>query len=135
MLVIYLKSKIVRNILHHKIFAFAALIFWLIASWSGVHGHFCFDGQEPPVTVHMHMLGDHPEHDTDEQHVDADVEVSQVTLAKLTKIDLPLLIAAALLLAVLFEKLLIVVSYYSHAYSSRRAGLRPPSHAPPALPA
>jgi len=125
----------VRSILRHKTFAFAALIIWLIASWSGAHGHLCFDGQEPPVTVHMHALGDHPEHDSNEKHVDADVELGQLMLAKLSKIDLPLLIAAALLLAVLFEKITIVTPRYSHAHSARRAGLRPPLRAPPALPA
>ncbi len=124
-----------QNILHHKTLAFVALIIWLIASWSGAHGHLCFDGQEPPVSVHMHALGEHPDHTTDEQHVDADVDLSQPFLAKLTKIDLPLLIAAALLLAVLFEKISLVVSRYSRIYSSRLAGLRPPLRAPPIFPA
>lgn len=112
-----------------------ALIIWLIAGWSGAHGHLCFDGQEPPVTVHMDMLGNHPEHSSDEKHFDADVDVGQLTLAKLSKIDLPLLIAAALLLAVLFEKVSLVVSLYSHTYSSRLSGLRPPLRAPPVFPA
>ena len=124
-----------QNFLHHKTLAFVALIVWLIASWSGAHGHLCFDGQEPPVTVHMEMLGDHPEHGSDEQHVDADVELGQFILAKLSKIDLPLLLAAALLLAVLFEKVSLVVSHSSHTYSSRRTGLRPPLRAPPVFPA
>jgi hypothetical protein len=124
-----------QNFLHHKTLAFVALIVWLIASWSGAHGHLCFDGQEPPVTVHMEMLGDHPEHGSDEQHVDADVELSQPLLAKLTKIDLPLLIAAALLLAMWFEKIPLVTSRYSPSYSSRRTGLRPPLRAPPVFPA
>jgi hypothetical protein len=131
----YLKSGIVQNILHHKTLAFVALIIWLIASWSGAHGHLCFDGQEPPISVHIHALGEHPDHTTDEQHVDADVDLNQPLLAKLTKIDLPLLITAALLLAVLFEKASVVVTNYSPAYSSRRAGLRPPLRAPPVFPA
>lgn len=113
-----------------------ALIIWLTASWSGAHGHLCFDGQEPPVSVHMEMMAEHTDHHAaDEQHVDADVELSQPLLAKLTKIDLPLLIAAALLLAMLFEKISLVTSRSSPSYSSRRAGLRPPLRAPPAFPA
>lgn len=125
-----------KNLLHYKTFAFVALTVWLLVSFSGAHGHLCFDGQEPPVSVHMDMLGEHTEHAADEQHVDADVDLlSQPLLAKLTKIDLPLLLAAALLLAVLFEKTFFAVSNYSHTYSSRRAGLRPPLRAPPFFPA
>jgi hypothetical protein len=124
-----------QNILRHKAFAFAALIIWLVAGWSGAHGHLCFDGQEPPVSIHMDALGEHPDHAANEQHVDADVDLSQPLLAKLTKIDLPLLLVAALLLAVLLEKTSFVVSNYSHTYSSRLAGLRPPLRAPPVFPA
>lgn len=126
---------LLQHILRHKTFAFAALIIWLIASWSGAHGHLCFDGLKPPVSIHMHGLGEHLEHDANEQHVDADIDLSQPLLAKLLKIDLPLLIATALLLTVLFEKTLVVRSCYLHTCVSRRAGLRPPLRAPPALPA
>jgi len=126
----------VQNILHHKTWAFVALIIWLIASWSGAHGHLCFDGQEPPVSVHMEMTDEHADHhEADEQHVDADVDLSQPLLAKLTKIDLPLLIAAAILLAMLFEIISIIFSRYSQHYSPRHAGLPPPLRAPPVLPA
>jgi hypothetical protein len=65
--------------------------------------------------------------------VDANVDLSQPLLVKLTKIDLPLLIAAALLLAVLFEKIPVTVARYSPAYSTSRTGLRPPLRAPPAF--
>lgn len=134
--VIFYWALPLQNILRHKTFAFTALIIWLIAGWSGAHGHLCFDGQEPPVSVHMEMMEEHASHHaTDEQHVDADVDLSQPFLAKLTKIDLPLLIAAALLLAVLFQKISILVSCYSPNYASCRKGLRPPLRAPPATPA
>ena len=123
-----------QNLLRHKTIAFVALIIWLIAGWSGAHGHLCFDGQEPPISIHMDTLGEHPDHAADEQHVDANVDLSQPLLAKLTKIDLPHLLAAALLFAVLFEKTSFVVSNYSPTYSSRRIGLRPPLRAPPVLP-
>lgn len=132
---IYLKSKIVRRHFPHKTFAFVALIIWLLTSWSGAHGHLCFDGQEPPMTVHMDMLGDHPEHGSQEKHIDADVDLSQLMLAKLIKIDLPFLIAAALLFVALFEKPIISVVVYSLIFSSYSIGLRPPLRAPPALPA
>ncbi len=124
-----------QPLLRHKTFAFVALIIWLIAGWSGAHGHLCFDGQEPPMSIHMDTLGEHPDHASDEQHVDANIDLSQPLLAKLTKIDLPLLIAAALLLAMLFEKITLVTSRYSPSYFSRSASLRPPLRAPPVLPA
>jgi hypothetical protein len=125
----------VRRILHHKALVFLALVIWLIASWSGAHGHLCFDGQEPPMTVHMDMLGDHPEHNIDEKHFDADLDVGQFVLAKLVKIDLPLLIATALLLVLLFKQPTIFVAFYSRLFISRIIGLRPPLRAPPAIPA
>lgn len=125
-----------QNILQHKTLAFVALIIWLVASWSGAHGHLCFDGQEPPVSVHMEMMSEHADHHAiDEQHVDADVDLSQPFLAKLTKIDLPLLIVAAILLAVLLGKTSVAISRYSPTYSSRRTGLHPPLRAPPVIPA
>jgi hypothetical protein len=125
----------VRRILNYNTFAFVALLIWLLASWSGAHGHLCFDGQEPPVSIHMDMMGDHPEHDSAEKHVDADVELGQFALAKLIKIDLPLLIAIAFLVAVLFEQLAVFVSRQGQIFSSRLVGLRPPLRAPPTLPA
>jgi hypothetical protein len=128
-------SNSVQNILNHKIFVFVALSIWLFTSWSGAHGHMCFDGQEPPVTVHLHAVGDHADHDNSEQHVDADLDLSQPLLIKLSQIDTPLLIAAALLLAILFERIPLVIFYTSHIYSSLRSRLRPPLRAPPAFPA
>lgn len=124
-----------QHILLHKTLAFAALIIWLIAGWSGAHGHLCFDGQEPPLSIHMDTFGEHTEHAADEQHVDANVDLSQPLLAKLTKIDLPLLLVAALLFTLLLEKIAFIVSRYSPSHSSCRVGLRPPLRAPPELPA
>jgi len=125
----------VQNILRHKTFAFSVLIIWLLASWSGAHGHLCFDGQEPPISIHMDTLGNHPEHHQDEAHTDKDINLDQAAPTKLPKIDLPLLIAATLLLAMLFQNLRVFTSYYSCNYVRRRIGLRPPLRAPPVLPA
>jgi len=87
------------------------------------------------MTVHMDMLGDHPEHGSEELHIDADVDLSQLALAKLVKIDLPFLLAATLLFATLFEKPVISVVVYSRIFSSYHIGLRPPLRAPPVHPA
>jgi hypothetical protein len=125
----------VRNILKYKTFAFATLILWLLVSWSGAHGHMCFDGQEPPVTVHMEILTDHPEHDSSENHVDANVELSQLLIVKLHKIDLPLLTTALLLLNLFFKTSATPVSFFPRAFISSIVGLRPPLRAPPVFPA
>lgn len=107
--------------------AFLALSLWLLTSFSGAHGHLCFDGQEPPISVHMDVLDDHTK-----QHFDAHVDLSQQALAKGVKIYLPLLIAAALLLPLLLETRAVFITYYHHLlYSRCLAGLRPPLRAPP----
>lgn len=124
-----------RRILHHKALVFLALVIWLIASWSGAHGHLCFDGQEPPMTVHMDALSEHLQHDSSEQHVDADVDLSQFLIVKLVKVDLPWLIAAALLLVLFFKQPANFVTFYVRVFSSRLIGLLPPLRAPPAIPA
>ena len=98
---------------HQFQFAFVALVCWLLGSWLGAHGHFCFDGQEPPVSVHMHMLGDHPEHHDDEAHQDADVDLLQSAIAKLTKLDQSLLLLAVVALLLVFQRTPILVSHYS----------------------
>ncbi len=124
----------VQNILNHKTIVFMALAIWLITSWSGAHRHICFDGQEPPVTVHMELIGDHPEHDANEKHVDANFDLNQLLIIKLVKIDLPFLIATVLLLIVLLKECVTFTSFYSRVFSSHLIGLRPPLRAPPAVP-
>ncbi len=70
------------------------------------HVHYCFDGQEPPASVH---LVDGPEHDHElpghhdgaEEHDDLDVDVPNQALAKAVKYDLPAI--ALHVLAIAFE--------------------------------
>jgi hypothetical protein len=125
----------VQNILNHNILVFMALAVWLITNWSGAHGHMCFDGQEPSLTVHMELMSDHPEHDASEKHVDANVDLSQLLIIKFIKIDLPFLITTLLLFLVLLENSSVLIAFYSRVFSSHVTGLRPPLRAPPALPA
>ncbi|GGY63740.1 hypothetical protein GCM10011613_04310 [Cellvibrio zantedeschiae] len=124
-----------RSILNHKALAFATLIIWLLASWSGAHGHMCFDGQEPPMTVHIHTLGEHADHDSSQNHLDADVDIGQLAPAKPIKIDLPILLLAAFLLAAFFTAPAKFVVSYFRTIPHRLNGLRPPLRAPPVLPA
>jgi len=80
-------------------YAFIALAFWLLANWGGAYAHLCFDGKEPPVSVHMEMMGGHLDHHDGEPHQDADVNLLQSVVAKLSKIDLGLVLVALVVLA------------------------------------
>lgn len=48
------------------LFAFLAL------PVGGAASHYCFDGQEPPVSVHFDNFSGHEEHGESEQHVDVE---------------------------------------------------------------
>ncbi|MEN0037311.1 MAG: hypothetical protein AAGC78_09590 [Cellvibrio sp.] len=111
-------------------FAFAALVLWLLSSWLGAHGHFCFDGQEPPVSVHMHMLGDHPPHHADEDHQDADVDLLQSAIAKV-KLDQSLILLAVVALLLVFKPTRVLVSHYSPFVPAHIPFARPLLRAPP----
>ena len=111
--------------------AFVALAFWLLSNWAGAHGHFCFDGQEPPVSVHMDVMGGHLEHHGDEVHQDADIELTQSALAKLSKIDLGLILLAALALALLILPTPVFTSAYRAFYPRVFLYWRPLLRAPP----
>lgn len=114
-----------------------ALLLWLMSSWASVHGHFRFDGQEPPVSLHLDTADEHlAHHAPDELHQDIDVKVSPSLLAKLLKFDpavLPLLLTAIFILLVVCAKALYFLSTVTHP-PLRRAGIRPPLRAPPVTP-
>ncbi len=112
-------------------FAFVAFALWLLGSWLGAHGHFCFDGQEPPVSVHMHMLGDHPEHHADEDHQDADVDLLQSAIAKLTKLDQSLILLTVITLLLVLQRTQVLVSHYSSFIPAHIPFARPLLRAPP----
>lgn len=122
----------VNFMLRYKTIAFLALALWLLSNWAGAHGHFCFDGQEPPVSVHMHLDG-HEVHDhhPDEVHQDADIELTQSALAKLSKIDLGLVLLAALALALLILPTPVYTSAYRSFYPRVFLYWRPLLRAPP----
>ncbi len=124
-----------QRILNYKVFAFAALLVWLLASWSGAHGHLCFDGQEPPVSVHIHAPDMHADHDSDQNHVDANVDIGQLAPAKSLKVDSPFVLIAAYLFAWLFSKPAQIFVHYFRFTPSQQFGLRPPLRAPPVNPA
>jgi hypothetical protein len=124
----------VKKLFHHKTFVYATLLFWLFASASGMHGHYCFDGAEPPVSVHFDMMDGHDaEHDSlNTTHVDVDNNPSQTNAIKSFNLDLPFL-ALALLLVFVWPIVRSQFNYLSNTPSSWLSvtGLRPPLRAPP----
>jgi hypothetical protein len=108
------------------------LVFWLFGNLMGTHGHFCFDGQEPPMSVHMDIIGDHIEHhDANELHQDADINLMQSILAKFSKIDIGLVLLATLaLIFLIFPSRIFTHSYFAF-YPSVSHHWRPLLRAPP----
>jgi hypothetical protein len=52
----------------------------LVTRIVGSHLHFCFDGLEPPVSIHTIDTEEH--HETDTVHDDQDVQLPSATLVK-----------------------------------------------------
>ena len=125
---------LVNKLLRFKQLAFVALLLWLIAGLGGVHSHFCFDGKEPPMSVHMDVIGGHSEHAESEEHRDVDVDMSPSVAVKYLKIDLPLLAVLALILVACKTMKKNFHSVYSSFSPQRVSGLRPPLRAPPSSP-
>jgi hypothetical protein len=76
-------------------------IAFLAMRTAGAHAHLCFDGNEPPASVHVGDFDTH--HQSDNQgpkHSDRDVNLIGDTLAKKSDndgaFDLPVLVRAAL---------------------------------------
>lgn len=122
-----------KKLSHHQ-YVYVALLIWLVASLSGMHGHYCFDGAEPPISVHFDMMAGHDaDHDAlNEMHVDVDNNPSQAIAIKIVKLDLPFL-ALALLLVFIWPIVCGQSNYFSKTPSSwlTVTGLRPPLRAPP----
>lgn len=132
-----------QTLSNYKLLAFAALFFWLITGLNGAHGHFCFDGQEPPVSLHLGVASDHQEHVHEDlheqsalqqQHMDMDVDFSQNLVIKFFKFDLPILLLAALVLLICLLPVRVSVTYQL-IILRRFFTFHPPLRAPPYIPA
>lgn len=119
-------------LIHPKL-TYLLLAIWLFASASGMHGHYCLDGKEPPVSVHFDVMDDHG-HSAEhmDSHKDIDNPAPTFSLLKLLNLDLPLLIAALLL--VFWPSAIRQIYGVAQPPSSwiTLTGLRPPLRAPPA---
>jgi hypothetical protein len=122
-----------RNNNKHSTALTYGLLMVLLTLWvGGAVSHYCFDGLEPPVTVHFDNLSRHVEHDSASGHLDFEKNVSSDNLlTKIFQID----IQQAL---VLFFVLLIqackvsFVSYREQQLSYRSPQvILPPQRAPP----
>ena len=107
----------------------------LVTRLAGVHLHLCFDGQEPPATVHAGEHADPSEHLFDEQHSDKDVDVLGTMLFKKAggSIDLPVLLAACIVLLFLLQPARgqwPFAAFYRF-FALQPVRLRPPLRGPP----
>ncbi|HMW48390.1 MAG TPA: hypothetical protein PKD17_09840 [Cellvibrionaceae bacterium] len=119
--------------LFHTLCIYAALVLWLFASVSGMHGRHCLDGLEPPVSVHFDLLDSREDSHEESQAGHQDVEnKAQVSALKLGNMDT--LFFAALLWIACVWPLVRGQSYF--LFKTPRAwldttGLRPPLRPPP----
>lgn len=104
----------------------------------GAHLHYCFDGSEPPVTLHIdgHVGSHHMKGGVSAGgHEDMDVSVGVDALVKKvpTLLDLLGLIAALAFFLHLLPRVQTVVPSFDLVlpFSTRRAYLRPPLRGPP----
>lgn len=112
----------------------ALLFLWLFASGLGLHGHYCFDGSEPPVSVHFDVIADQDHVSDGLGQKDFDSKPAEMAFLKLFSVDLPFLLTALLLLVLWppvggqqYARFKIPSSWIIIA------GLRPPLRAPPAI--
>lgn len=105
----------------------------LFARLGGAHLHLCFDGSEPPASLHVTDSGHHPDHHDDRAHADRDVPLVGDALTKSGKwgLDLPLLLTALWLVTVLFARLRITAADSPPPSASRPRFCRPPLRGPP----
>jgi len=109
----------------------------LVMRIGGAHWHLCFDGQEPPVSIHVADSSfEHSVIGVDGQHHDQNVEIGLASLVKhgSADFDIPPLVFAMLLLWAAFPRLpvprtrkVLAPSYFDLSL------LLPPLRGPPAI--
>jgi len=104
----------------------------------GAHAHYCFDGSEPPVTLHLssdfgrHHSGESP---SAAEHADVDVSLATEALVKKSNpnLDLPALLAVFVGLSfLLLQPRQSPIPFYSLLpIRARSLHIRPPLRGPP----
>ena len=80
------------------------LLVFLSLRIGGAVSHYCFDGMEPPVTIHFDNLNGHIEHDGEAGHNDMEKQVlSDNLLSKLFDAETLLIITALFLFSLLSQ--------------------------------
>lgn len=98
----------------------------------GAVSHYCFDGLEPPVTIHFDNLNGHVDHEAESGHTDVEKQVSSDNLlGKIFEFESMLAIVAMFLTALLSQS---SGQDYYHRVVQQTSNLqkfRPPLRAPP----
>lgn len=128
-------ADVVKPVFRYRSYAFISLLLWLVMTWSGVHGHFCFDGQEPPISLHVDMLDGHTVHEDGEAHQDVDIEQPQSILVKTFKLDLFLPVFLAVIIVLRERGTTFTIQSIPSLHTRHIVGVLPLLRAPPAIPA
>lgn len=107
----------------------------LLARVGGAHLHLCFDGSEPPASLHFNEVNHQAEHHTDSAHDDLDVSAVGDTITKsgLLNLDLPALLFVVLLLSLTTAQGRLAFAPRRQAGVAVPPFLRPPLRGPPAF--
>ena len=109
----------------------------LIMRVGGTHWHLCFDGQEPPVSIHMvDGAVEHSVSSVEGQHHDQNVDIGWASLVKhgSADFDLPLLLLTVFLLWAVIPRLAVTRARKAPARLwSDLSLLLPPLRGPPAI--
>jgi hypothetical protein len=101
----------------------------------GAHLHLCFDGSEPPSSLHFEDAGHHEEHHVDQVHDDLDLDLVSDAATKFGKLslDLYLLLFAGLFFLLPRMGFLLRRGPEPPVRASDPLLLLPPPRGPPAL--
>ena len=103
-------------------------------SVGGAVAHYCFDGLEPPVSLHFESVGGHIEHDAQSSHNDLEQEfLADNLLVKVIDLDLLYLIFAVLVFLVFSSSKSPIQLYLVTPKRKTLFTLHPPLRAPPYL--
>ena len=119
----------------HLILLTLACVAVLAGRIGGAHLHLCFDGSEPPASLHFNESGHPDDHHLDSAHDDLDISAIGEAIAKAGKVslDLPALLFFAFLLCLLAPSQGRLLLHRSPPRVATPAFLRPPLRGPPGL--
>ncbi|PHR90763.1 MAG: hypothetical protein COA78_34430 [Blastopirellula sp.] len=117
-----------------KITAYLLIATLALFSVGGAVAHYCFDGLEPPVSLHFESIGGHIEHGAQSEHNDFEQGfLADNLLAKVIDLDLLYLIFAVLVFLVFSSSKSPIQLYLVTPKRKKFFTLHPPLRAPPYL--